>query len=81
MCIFFFSGQCLKTSQPDFVTPLRDITVEVGRNATFECFVTNIEKYRVRQILIPKYLEILLNTEGNVFQIRYYNVFSIEYIY
>jgi len=47
LLILIRGGQCLKTSQPDFVTPLRDITVEVGRNATFECFVTNIEKYRV----------------------------------
>ena len=45
-CILI-SGQCLKNKQPDFVTPLRDITVEVGKNATFECFVTNIDSYRV----------------------------------
>ena len=67
----FFSGQCLKTSQPDFVTPLRDITVEVGRNATFECFVTNIEKYRVRQIqffyVVP---ETLSRSESQLHMIR-----------
>ena len=28
-------------------TPLRNLTVEVGRNATFECFVTGIKKFRV----------------------------------
>ena len=36
----FFSGNSMKHNQPDFITPLRNLTVEVGRNATFECFVT-----------------------------------------
>ena len=37
----------MKHNQPDFITPLRNLTVEVGRNATFECFVTGIKKFRV----------------------------------
>ena len=45
----FFPGQCMKLGQPDFMTPLRNLTIEVGRNATFECFVTGIEKYRVSE--------------------------------
>ena len=48
----FISGYSLKLNQPDFVTPLRNQTVEVGRNATFQCFVTGIEKYRVSSAFI-----------------------------
>ena len=34
-------------NQPEFLTPLRNHTVEVGKNVTFECYVTGIEKYKV----------------------------------
>ena len=43
----YFAGHSMKHNQPDFITPLRNLTVEVGRNATFECFVTGIKKFRV----------------------------------
>ena len=36
-------------SQPEFLTPLRNHTVEVGKNVTFECYVTGIEKYKVSE--------------------------------
>ena len=48
----------MKHNQPDFITPLRNLTVEVGRNATFECFVTGIKKFRVSPftLFIPQFL-------------------------
>lgn len=45
--VIFVSGQSLKMNQPEFLTPLRNHTVEVGKNVTFECYVTGIEKYKV----------------------------------
>ena len=43
----FLAGHSLKMNQPEFLTPLRNHTVEVGKNVTFECYVTGIEKYKV----------------------------------
>ena len=53
-CVFlvYFSAQSLKMNQPEFLTPLRNHTVEVGKNVTFECYVTGIEKYKVSIFLL-----------------------------
>ena len=55
---YLFAGNSMKHNQPDFITPLRNLTVEVGRNATFECFVTGIKKFRVSPftLFIPQFL-------------------------
>ena len=55
---YLFTGNSMKHNQPDFITPLRNLTVEVGRNATFECFVTGIKKFRVSPftLFIPQFL-------------------------
>ena len=49
---WYFSAQSLKMNQPEFLTPLRNHTVEVGKNVTFECYVTGIEKYKVSIFLL-----------------------------
>ena len=53
-----FTCNSMQHNQPDFITPLRNLTVEVGRNATFECFVTGIKKFRVSPftLFIPQFL-------------------------
>ncbi len=33
--------------EPAFLSPLQNLTVNVGRNATFTCFVSHIQEYRV----------------------------------
>ena len=48
----FLAGHSLKMNQPEFLTPLRNHTVEVGKNVTFECYVTGIEKYKVSIFLL-----------------------------
>ena len=60
----YFSGKCggtLKSHRqsypydnfPDFAEPLKNITVQMGRNATFTCHVNGIlnTPYRVSRIL------------------------------
>merc|ERR1711953_1419235 len=47
LLVLISRGHSLKMNQPEFLTPLRNHTVEVGKNVTFECYVTGIEKYKV----------------------------------
>lgn len=39
-----FSGQAF---QPEFAEPLMNLTVPIGRDATFRCLVQNLGGYRV----------------------------------
>lgn len=41
---YIFLGQAF---QPEFAEPLTNLTIPIGRNATFRCLVHNLGGYRV----------------------------------
>lgn len=41
--------------QPEFAEPITNLTVPVGRDATFKCLVQNLGGYRVSQIKDQKF--------------------------
>ena len=66
-CLFWFVSGVGSAFQPEFVEPITNLTVPVGRDATFKCVVGHLGGYRVSHVTFSHLmikLKFRLNSEN-----------------